>query len=175
MFVHHITVSLFLYLCILYHLIFGYTPSWYFVLYLYCVYVSPPLRHFYICVCINMFVNVISLVTAIYLCTSHNRLLGCATYWGLCHAYFLYIIGYSIVVILVDLNSQKWIDILLFELVVKCIERHIFFPSLSIYHICISIIQFFCCFLLLCQLFTLSLQHYTTHIKHHLYNTFEQT
>ena len=153
-FVHLITVSVLLCLCILYHLFFGYTSYWYFVLYLSCVYVSPPLRHCYICVCINIFVNVISMVTAIFLCTSYNWLLSCTTSWASCHAYFLYIISYSIVVVLVDLNSQKWIDISLFELLITCMEAHIFVPSLSIYHIFISIIKFLCCFLLLGQLFT---------------------
>ena len=59
----------------------------------------------------NTFVNNISMVTAIGLCTSYDLLLGFDTSWPLCHAYFLYIIGYYIVVILVDLWSQKWINI----------------------------------------------------------------
>ena len=59
----------------------------------------------------NTFVNNISMVTAIGLCTSYDLLLGFDTSWPSCHAYFLYIIGYYIVVILVDLWSQKWINI----------------------------------------------------------------
>ena len=89
-----------------------------------------------------MFVNVISMVTAKWMCTSYNWILGCATYWASCNKYFLYIIGYYVVVTLVELNSQKWIDISLFELVVKHMEAHIFIPSLSTSHIFISIIKF---------------------------------
>ena len=98
----------------LYNLTVGYTLSCYFVLYLSGAYVIPPLCHCYICVFINIFVNVISMVNAICLFTSYNMLLGIATSWALCHTYFLYIIIYSIVVILVDLHSQKWTNTLLF-------------------------------------------------------------
>ena len=161
--------------CMLYNLAVGYTSSSLFVLYLSSAYVSPPLRHCYIFVCINLVVNVISMVTAICLCTSYNMLLGCATSWALCHARFLYIIGYSVVVILVDLNSQKWIDILLFELVVTCMEAHIFVNSFSISYIFIYIIKFFYCFLILGKLFNWNIQPYTTLIQHQLYTNFEQT
>ena len=58
----------------------------------------------------HFFVNIISIVTAIGLCTSYHMLVGCAKYWAFCHAYLLYTIGHSIVVILVDLHSQKWIN-----------------------------------------------------------------
>ena len=61
-----------------------------------------------------MFVNVISMVTTICLCTSYVPLLGCATSWESWHAYFLYIICYPIVVILVELHSQNCINISLF-------------------------------------------------------------
>ena len=47
----------------------------------------------------------------------------------------------------------------LFELVVTYIETHIFVPSFSISHIFISVIKFFCCFLLLGKMFTLNLQN----------------
>ena len=107
MFLHIVMVSVLLCLWILYHLIVGYTSSWYFVLYISCVYVIPPLSHCSIYVCINMFVNVISMVTAKWMCTSYNLILGCATYWALCNKYFLYIIGYYVVVTLVELNSQN--------------------------------------------------------------------
>ena len=69
MFVNIIMVSVFLCLCILYYLIVGYTSSWYFVLYLPCAWVVPPLSHWYICVGITLVLNVISMVTAICLCT----------------------------------------------------------------------------------------------------------
>ena len=133
------------------------------------------LNHCNICVCINMFVNIISMVTVICLCTSYDLLLGCATSWESCHAYLLYIICYSIVVILVDLHSKKWMNISLFELVVKCIEIHIFVPSFSTYHIFLSIIKFFSCFsLLLGQLFTLNLIHPKTCIQYNIYSIFDQ-
>ena len=146
MFVHFIPVSVFLCLCMLYNIIVGYTLSWYFVLYLSYAWVIPPLHYCYICDCINMFVNVISMVNAICLCTSCVLLLGFGASWESCNTYFLYIICYSVVVILIDLHSKNWINISLFELFFTCIETHIFVPSISISHIFISIIKFFCCF-----------------------------
>ena len=119
-----------------------------------------------------MFVNVIPMVTAICLCTSYNRLFGCATSWTSRHAYFLYIIYHSIVVILVDLHSQKWINTLLFELVVTCNKTHIFVPTFSISHIFISIIKFFHCLLILGHLFACNLQPYTILIQDHIYTIF---
>ena len=113
-FVYLITVSVLSWLCMLYNITAGYTSSWYFVLYLSSAYFIPPLRHGYICVCVNMFVNVISMVTAICLCNSYNPLLGWAKSWELCHAYLLYIICHSIVFTLVDLHSQNCINTLLF-------------------------------------------------------------
>ena len=139
---HIITVSILLCLCVVYNLTVGHTSSWYFVLYLSGAYVIPPLRHGYISVYINIFVNIIPMVTAIRLCTSYNLLLGGSTSWASCNTYSLYIIGYSIFVILVDLHSQKWINTLLFELVFTCIKTHIFVTNLSIYHIFIFIISF---------------------------------
>ena len=133
MFVHHIKVYVLICLCMLYNLIVGYNSYWYF-LYLSCACFIPLLRHFYICVCINLFVNIISMVTAICLCTLYKMLLGCATSWEQCHAYLLYIVCYSIAVILFDLHSKKWINTLLFELVVTCIETNIFVTSFSISH-----------------------------------------
>ena len=38
----------------------------------------------------------------------------------------------------------------------------------------ISIINFFCCFLLLGKLFTWNIHHYKIHIQHHFYTTFEK-
>ena len=134
-FVHLITVSVLLCLCMLYNLIFGYT-------YISCEWIIPPLRHFYICVLIHIFVNFISMINVICLCTSYYPLLGWATYWESFHEYSLYIICYSVVVILIDLHSQKCLNISLFELVVTGIETHIFVPNLSISHVFISIIKF---------------------------------
>ena len=94
------------------------------------------------------------MVTEICLYTSYNLLLVCATSWELYHSYFMYIIGYLIIVMLVDLHSNKWIKILLFELVVTCIKTHIFSPSCSISHIFISVVKFFCCFLLVRKITT---------------------
>ena len=52
--------------CMLYNIIVFCTSPCYFVLYLSGAWVIPSLHHFYICVCINMFVNVIKTVTAIF-------------------------------------------------------------------------------------------------------------
>ena len=96
----------------------------------------------------------------IYVCVLHKVWSLVALHIGAsCHAYSLFIIGYSVVVILVDLNSQKLIDISLFELVFIFIEAHIFVPSCSISYIFISIIKFFCFSSLLGQLFNWTLQH----------------
>ena len=62
----------------------------------------------------------------------------------------------------------------MFELVVTCIEAHIFVTNCSISHIFISIIKLFYFFLLLGQLFTWNLQHSKTRIQHHLYTTFDK-
>ena len=125
-----------------------------FFLYLSCALFIPPLHHSYICVCINFSINLLYIFTVIYLCTSCDLLLVCIPYWGSCHAYFLYILCCSVISILDDLNSQKWINISLFELVFTCIESHILVTGFSISHVFISIIKFFCCFLLSVQLFT---------------------
>ena len=44
-FLHLIMVSVLLYLCMLYNRIVGYTSTWYFVLYLLCAWIIPPLKH----------------------------------------------------------------------------------------------------------------------------------
>ena len=87
---------------------------------------------------------------------------------------FLYMIYYAIDAILIDLNSQKWINISLFELVATCIETHILDPNFSISHIFISIIKFLYCLLLLGKLFTLNIQHSNKCIQHHISTIFEQ-
>ena len=115
------------------------------------------------------------MVTEIYLCTSYDLLLGCATSWESCHAYVMYIICYLVVVILVDLHSQKWINTSLFGLVVTCIEKYSFVPGFSISHIFISILIFFCCFsLILGQLVTLNILHPNKCIQHNIYTIFEK-
>ena len=112
---------------------------------------TKPLLH----LCLyDFFVNFISMVTAICLCTSYYLLHGCTTYRESCHEFLLFIVCYAIFAILVELNSQYWINIYLFGLVSTCIEENIFVPSCSISHLFISIIKFFCCFLLLGKLFT---------------------
>ena len=73
-----------------------------------------PIYRCYIHNCINMFVNVISMFNRIFGCNWYNMPLGCTIYWVACHAYLLYMICYAIVAILVDLSSQKWINISLF-------------------------------------------------------------
>ena len=106
MFVHLITVSVLLYFCMLYNIIVGYTSPWYFVIYLSCVWIISPLHHSYIYIFTNMFVNSMSMFTAICLCTSCDLLLGCTTSWESCHTYFLYIFCCSVLSILVYLHSQ---------------------------------------------------------------------
>ena len=115
MFVHLITVFVLLYFFMLYNLIVFYTSPWYFVLYISCEWVVLPLHHCYICVCMNIFVNVIYMVTAICWCTSYDILVGFSISWGFCHAYFLCINFYSVVAILVYLNLQKCININFFN------------------------------------------------------------
>ena len=71
-----------------------------------------------------MSVKVLYILTAICYCNLYYLLLGCNPYWEACRSYILYIICYSIVAILVDLNPQKWITVFLFESFVTCIETH---------------------------------------------------
>ena len=74
-------------------------------------------------------------------------------------------------VIFVDLHSQKWINISLFELVVTCIEILIFLPCFSISHIFISIIKNFCYLsLLLGHIFTSDIIHPKTCIQYAIYD-----
>ena len=96
MFVHLITVSVLLFLCMLYNIIVGYNLSWCFVITLSCACVITPLSHCYICVCIDMFVSFISMATSICLCNSYNMILGCSTSWTPCHEYLLYMICYAV-------------------------------------------------------------------------------
>ena len=123
MFVHHKTVSVLMYLFMLYNLIFGCTSSWvFFFLYLSCALVIPSLHHCYIFDYTIMFVNIISKLTTICFCFPPIRYTFC-----LCSrlVYFLYMICYSIFAILIELHSKHWINISLFELVVTCSEKKI--------------------------------------------------
>ena len=109
-----------------------------------------------------------------YVCVLHTiRSLVTLHIWELCHEYFLYIICHYVVFILVDLHSKKWISTLLFESVFTCIKTHIFDPGVSISHIIISIIQFFCCLLFLWKIVTFHIQH-SKIFNHNLYTFFEK-
>ena len=174
MFVHHITMSAVICLCMLYNTFVGCTSSLImfpisllFVLLLYCV-------NCYICMCINMFVNVISMFPDICWCNSYNILLAWTTYWEAFNSYFLYILFNATIKIFIILHSQKWINIYLFEWFITCIEAHIFAPSLLIYHVFISIVKFFYCILLIGQIKKLMLKHSNTCIQHHIYTIIEK-
>ena len=69
--------------------------------------------------------------------------------------------------------KKQWINIYLFELFVTCIETHILVPNVSIYHIFISIIKFFC-LLLLEKIPNLNLQHSKKYIQHNIYTIFKK-
>ena len=86
-----------------------------------------PLYFRYIRIYIHLFVDVISMVTTICSCNSYNLLLGCSISWELCRAYFLCSICCFVFLVRIDLHSQKWINISLFELGFTCIKTHIFF------------------------------------------------
>ena len=146
----------------------------YFILYLSYVWVILSLYFRYIRICIHMFVNVIYMFTVVCWCTSCDLILGCTLSWESYHAYFLYMICYAIVAILIDLNSQKCINVSLFELVVTCIETDISVSSFSISLGFISIIKWLCCFLILGKLFNLNIQHSKKYNQHHLYIIFEK-
>ena len=88
----------------------------------------------YVCECYIYMFN------AIRWFTSYDLLIGYTLSWEYFHTYFLYMVCYSIVAILVDIHSQKWINISLFGLVSKFIETHISVPSFSIHHLLIFII-----------------------------------
>ena len=95
-FLHHITVSEFICLCMLYYIIVGCTSSKVFFLSFSHVWVIILLCGYYICIFINIFVNIISMSTEIFLWTLFNILFGCTPYWEYCYKYFLYMIYYAI-------------------------------------------------------------------------------
>ena len=173
-FVHIITLSVFLCLFMLYNLIVGNNSSWYFFLYLSCSWVITPLHHCYICVCINIFLNVIYMVTAIGLCTSYDMILGCATSWASYHAYLLYIIGYFISLSSLICMHNSGLTYRCLNYMSHALKTHIFVPCLSISHIFISIIKFFRCLLLLGQIFNWNLQHSEPHIQHHIHTILDK-
>ena len=90
----------------LYNLIVGCTSFWVVFLYLPGAWVILPLHHRHICVCIHIFVNIISMFHAICWWSLYDLLLGCTQYWEDCHSYSLYMICDDIVTILFDLHAQ---------------------------------------------------------------------
>ena len=58
----------------------------------YCEKVILPQCHRYIWVCINIFVCIISMFTAIYVCYLLDILLVCTSYWEDCYIFILYMI-----------------------------------------------------------------------------------
>ena len=174
MFVHNIMVSELKCLCILYNIIISCTSYWDFgsglLLWMgllhHCVIVTT----MFVLIC--LWILYLCFLRYVFVFYRYNpwlwSILGILSwifpvYYLLCH-----------ISILVDLHSQKWIIIWLFELVVIWIETHILVPDISISHIFLSKIKVFCCFLLLGQLFTLNIQHYEKFIQHHPYTIFEQ-
>ena len=94
-FVHLRMVYVMLCLYMLYNILVGYTSSWF------LFYISPVYGSFQQCVIVIsvivfFFVNVISIFTAICLCTSCYLLLGCTKSWESWSAYLHYIICYAI-------------------------------------------------------------------------------
>ena len=89
-----------------------------FVLHLLCVRVVLPLYCLYICVFMDMFVNVMSVFTEICLHTLYHIILGCNPYWDNCNLYFLYMIHSATVTILIDLHLLWFINTSLFEFAV---------------------------------------------------------
>ena len=110
----------------------------------------------------------------ICLCTLHYLLLGSNSSWVslsciftdlLCHCYHNFWTSFTI---------WDWhLFLIIYHLVVTCIERHIFVPNLSMSCIFISILKFFCCFLILCNWSTFNIQHSKT-FKNHIYTIFEK-
>ena len=118
-----------------------------------------------------MFVNIIFMFTVQFFIL-HYLLLGSNPYWGsLLH--ILPDLCFQCLP-LIELDSQKCIDIYLFELFFMCIKTHIFVPSFSISHLFVYIINVFYCFLLLGKLLTLNIQHYKTCNQHHIYTIVEE-
>ena len=154
MFVHHIMVSMLIYLSLLYNIIIVCTSSWFFCsIYLRCMGYSTTALLLHLCL-YEYFVNITYMFAAICLCNFYSLILVQTPDWEASHVYFR--IYSSIVSIIIDLHSQNWINIYLFELVVTCIETCIFVPSFSISHIFISVIIFLFCFLLLGTFFDLN-------------------
>ena len=103
-----------------------------------------------------------------YFCVIHTICSLVALHLGHCFTH----ISCIELVIPFSSSSLTWIHksglTTFFELVVTCIKTNIFVPTFSISYIFISIIRFFCCFLLLGHLFTWNIQHYTTLIQHNI-------
>ena len=100
--VNNITVSVFIYLCMLYNIIFNCTSYWWGFLYLSGTKVIVPLCHHYICVCIISSVKIISMFSVICLCTLYHLIIFLTPDWGSDHVYFL--VCYATLAILVDLH-----------------------------------------------------------------------
>ena len=144
--------------------------------YISCVWVILLLNFCYICVCINIFVNVISVFTAICLHNLQNIPIACTQSWRSFPCIFPV---YSLICLCchphwtsfkkVYYHPFVWI----YHLFVTWIGTHRFVINLSIFNIVISILKFFCFLLLLGQLFTLNLQHYNTCNQNQIYTIFE--
>ena len=122
-----------------------------------------------------MFVNIISMFTAILLCTLHNILIGSTKSWVICLRIFP--------VLFFNFCHPRWpgltivdchIFVCIYHLGVTCIETHIFVPNFSISHIFISILIFFCCFLILGDIFTFHLQYFKKFNQHNIYAILEK-
>ena len=94
--------------------------------------------------------------------------------WNISMHFFCIYIFNAIFAIFIDLNSQNWINILMFGLVVTCIETHILVTNFSISHKFPSVIICFFCFLLLGHIFPLNIQQSKICIQHNLYTIFDK-
>ena len=128
-------VSLLTCLCMLYNIIVGCTSYWVFCpISLLCISYSSNVSslysqyYSYVCACyIYVYCNML-----VYFILSAPWLYSIFPVYALL-CYFS---------ILVELNSQKFINISLFELVFTCIETHILVTNLSISRIFISVVNF---------------------------------
>ena len=112
--------------------------------------------------------------TATYGCTWYDLILASNPYWELFHKYVLYITCYAIFTNIIDLHSQNFINISLFELVFTRTKTHIFVLGFSIAYVFLSIIKYLCCLFLLGKICTLNIQHCNTWNQHRVYTIFEK-
>ena len=101
-----------------------------FIIYISCAGVILPLRLYYICVCINMFVNSISMFAAICLCMVYNIIIRCTAY-SVSSPLYIVCVVYSNTAMLLHICSNSYVCevISLFTAICFCTLHHLLLGS----------------------------------------------